>query len=388
VEIYTLDPLLRRENVIDRFESLIWTERHQEFGDFQLDIASTSSARNLLKADTWLAMNESHRVMRVESIEDAADADNRRMLTVKGRSIESILLDRVISAALATWATTQKWTFTGPPAAVMRKIFHDICVLGVLDPNDVIPFIVEGSFLSPSTIPEPIDPITVDLEPAAVYDAIKAIGDVWNLGFRLLRNYDLSQLYFDVYTGTNRTSSQTVVPPVIFTPELDNLQNTKELTSIDKAKNVAYVYSPAGYQIVYGIDVDPEVEGFERRALVVNATDITEENPDVVAALIQRGNEELSKSRVFQAFDGEISQFSQFKYGTHYNLGDVVEVRNYSGVTSNMRVTEQIFVSDREGDRAYPTLSLNTFINTGSWLSWLNNKVWSDLTTEEWATQP
>jgi hypothetical protein len=388
VEIYTLDPLLRRENVIDQFESLIWTERFLEFGDFQLDIASTNAARSLLKADTWLAMNESHRVMRIESIEDAADSDNRRMLTVKGRSIESILLDRVVSALLSTWATTQKWTFTGPPASVMRKIFHDFCVTGVLSENDVIPFIVEGSFLSPSTIAEPVDPITVDLDPTTVYDAIKNIGDVWNLGFRILRNYDASQLYFDVYTGSDRTTSQSVLPPVIFTPELDNLENTKELTSIDKAKNTAYVYSPAGFQMVYGLDVDPEVEGFERRVLVVNADDITDDNPDVTAALIQRGNEELAKYRTYQAFDGEISQFSQFKYGTHYNLGDIIEMRNTSGVTNNMRVTEQIFVSDQEGERAYPTLSLNTFINTGSWLSWLNNKTWSELTTEEWATQP
>lgn len=388
MELYTLDPLLRREYVIDRFESLIWTERFQEIGDFQLDIPSTTTTRSLLKADTYLAMNESHRVMRVESIEDAEDSENRRMLTVKGRSIESILLDRVAKESLSNLTTSPTWTITNPPATVARKIFHDICVTGVLDPNDVIPFIVEGTFLSPSTIPEPIDPITVDLEPTTVYDAIKNISDVWNLGFRMLRYFDTSQLYFDIYTGSDRTSAQTSLPPVIFTPELDNLQNTKELTSIDKSKNVAYVFSPAGFQMVYAIGVDPTVEGFERRALVVNASDITSDNPDVASALIQRGTEELSKYRTYQAFDGEISQFSQYKYGTHYNLGDIVEMRNQSGVTNNMRVTEQIFVSDREGERAYPTLSLNTFINTGSWLSWLNNKVWSDLTTEEWATQP
>jgi len=388
VELYTLDALLRRENVIDRFESLIWTERFQEFGDFQLDIVSTAANRNLLKVDTWLAMNESHRIMRVESIEDGNDSENRRVLTVKGRSIEAILLDRVAKESLSNLTTSPRWIITNPPATVARKIFHDICVTGILDPNDVIPFIVEGSFLSPSTIPEPIDPITVELEPVTVYDAIKNIGDVWNLGFRMLRNYDMSQLYFDIYTGSTRTSAQNVLPPVIFTPELDNLQNTKELTSIDQTKNVAYVYSPAGFQMVYAIGVDPDVEGFERRVLVVNASDITDENPDVASALIQRGNEELAKYRVYQAFDGEISRSSQYKYGTHYNLGDIVEMRNLSGVTNNMRVTEQIFVSDREGERSYPTLSLNTFINTGSWLSWLNNKVWSELTTEEWATQP
>lgn len=376
--------------VIDRFESLIWTERWQAFGDFQLDIFSTLAARSTFKVGTRLAMNESNYVMTVESVEDEEDAEGRRKLTIKGRSLESQLLDRVAYSAATDTTTTPKWIITNPPATVARQIFHDICVTGILDPNDVIPFIVEGTFLEPGTIVEPIDPITVEMDPTTVYDAIKKICDVWNLGFRMLRNYDTSQVYFDIYAGSDRTSGQTVHAPVIFTPELDNLQNTKELTSIDKAKNVAYVYSPAGFQKVYAVGVDPLTEGFERKVLVVNATDITADNPDVASALTQRGNEELSKYRTYQAFDGEISQFSEYKYGTHYQLGDIVEMRNLSGVTNNMRVTEQIFVSDRNGERIYPTLTLNTFINTGSWLSWLNNKVWFDLDADPttWSEQP
>lgn len=389
MEAYVLDSLLRRIQVIDQFESLIWTERYQAFGDFEMDIESTQSNRNYLKAGTLLAMNESFRVMTVETIEDSVDGEGRKMLSVKGRSLEAILLDRIVSALLATWPTTAKWIFTGPPADVARKIFHDFCVTGVLDAYDVIPYIIEGTFMPDDTIVEPIDPITVELDPTTVYDAIVDICNVWNLGFRMLRNYDTSQVYFDIYTGSTRTSAQSVLPAVVFTPELDNLQNTKELTTIDKAKNVAYVYSPAGFLKVYPAGVDPEVEGFERHVLVVNATDITTETPDIPTALLQKGNEELAKSRVYQAFDGEISQDSQYKYARDYNLGDIVETRNTSGVTNNMRVTEQIFVSDGQGERSYPTLTVNTFITTGSWLSWLNNKVWSEMGADEfWEDQP
>jgi hypothetical protein len=55
-----------------------------------------------------------------------------------------------------------------------------------------------------------------------------------------------------------------------------------------------------------------------------------------------------------------------------------------------MRVTEQIFVSDSQGERSYPTLTVNTFITTGSWLSWMNNKVWLDLDGDAttWSEQP
>jgi hypothetical protein len=207
----------------------------------------------------------------------------------------------------------------------------------------------------------------------------------------MLRNGDLTQLYFDIYAGSDRTTAQTTLPPVVFAPELDNLQNTKELTTIDSTKNVAYVYSPAGFAEVYASGVDPAVEGLERRVLVVNASDITSDNPNVTAALNQRGYQELAKYRVLQAFDGEISQNSQYVYGRDYNLGDLVETRNTDGVTNNMRVTEQIFVEDQNGERSYPTLTLNTFINTGSWLSWTSDKAWFDFdadTTSVWGTQP
>jgi hypothetical protein len=230
------------------------------------------------------------------------------------------------------------------------------------------------------------------LTPQSVYKAVKDICDVWNLGFRLLRNFDQSQLYWDIYTGSDRTTQQTALAPVIFSPDLDSLQNTTELTSIESSKNVAYVFAKNGFLEVYPQDVDPEIDGFDRRVLVVDANDIDlPAGPDLDAAMLQRGKEELSKVRPYQAFDGEINQRSQYKYGVDYILGDIVEMRNIDGITNQMRVTEQIFVSDKEGERSYPTLAVNTFINTGSWLSWESNKKWIDYdadTDTVWAVLP
>jgi hypothetical protein len=393
VELYTLDALWRRVAVIDVWKSLIWTERYKELGDFQLDIVSTPEARNLLKVGTYIAMSDSFYVMRITTTEDDDSADDERILTVKGSSIETLLNDRVAAEYLSDTTAHPNWTITDTPTAVMRKVFHDICVTGTLSTDDIIPFVVEGTFLPTSTITEPIDPITMEIEPTSVYTVIKQIADTYNIGFRLLRYYDSSQLYWDVYTGNDRTSSQTTLPAVIFAPELDNLQNTKELISIDGSANVAYVFSPAGFQVVYPTGVDPDVAGFDRHVIAVNATDVTTETyttpEEVTAALVQKGNEALAALQTYQAFDGEISQFSRYRYGRDFYLGDIVEQRNDDGVANNMRVTEQIFVSDENGERSYPTLTLNTFITTGSWLSWLPGKVWEDMGADEyWADQP
>lgn len=387
MEVYPLDSMYRRIAVIDQFVSLLWVDRFDEFGDFKLVVQSTREMRSLLRVGTRLACTESYSVMVVEKFEDKVASDGQRLLTVEGRSLENIMDDRVAMGSLDDLTTTPKWTITDAPADVARKIFHDICVVGTLDSKDIIPFVIEGTFMPDDTIAEPSDDITVELEPTTVYTAIKEIAQVYGFGFRLLRHFDTSQLYFDIYMGSDRTSGQTLLPAVIFSSGLDNLQNVTELFTIDKAKNVAYVYSPADTAVVYPADVDPDIEGFERRVLVVNASDITSDNPDVAGALIQRGREELAKARASQAFDGEISQNSQFKAGRDYNLGDIVEMRDDDGANNRMRVTEIIYVEDSEGQRAYPTLSLNLFVNVGSWFA-MGTTEWADMTTEEWDDMP
>lgn len=390
MEVYTLDSLYRRERVIDRFESLIWTERYSAYGDFQLTLHSTAESRGLLQTGTLLAINESYRVMKVETFENKTDSDGKTFLTVTGRSFEKVLEDRAARPSLDDLTETPKWILEGLPAAIARKMFHDICVVGVVDPADIIPWVFEDTIFPDDTIPEPTDEIIYEVEPMTLYQAIKNLCDVYDLGFRLVRNFDTGQLYWDVYAGSDRTTAQNDLPVVIFSPDLDNLQNTTELTTIALAKNVAFVVSPVGYEMVYPLDVDPSIEGFERQVLLIKADDINDEDSLVASArMIQRGKEELAKSRSFSAFDGELNQNSAYKYGRDYNLGDLVELRNTDGVTNNMRVTEQIFVSDSEGERSYPTLAINKFITPGSWLAWDFNQVWEELgETEYWADQP
>lgn len=390
MEVYTLDSLLRRSEVIDRFESLIWTERFAASGDFELTVASNRDMRSIFKPKTMLSINNSKRVMTVETVEDGTDDEGKATLSIKGRSLEVLLDSRIAITSMTDEVTTVPWSLTGTPGNVARQIFDDICRDGVVDPGDVIPMLITGSIYPIDTIVEPATSITVDIPPTSVYAAITDLCEAYDLGFRLVRSPETPQLYFDIYVGNDRTSSQTVLPPIIFSPELDNLQNTTELVSIAGEKNVAYVITPVGSLIVTPDGVDPEVAGFERRVLVVQADDITSETVDPEAAMLQRGKAELAKNRSVRAFDGELAQNIPYKYDVDYMLGDIVEMRNSDGATNRMRITEQIFVADGEGERAYPTLTLNQFIMPGTWIAWDYNQTWLDLDDDPmtWADQP
>jgi hypothetical protein len=379
MELYILDDQLRRVQVVDRFQSLIWTERFRSLGDFQLTVHATNDNRKTFVEGVKFAMNDSWRVMEIETVADAIDTDGRATLKVVGPSFENLLTQRIARYSLSDDLDT-KWISSDVPAAIAREIFHHICVAGTLSANDVIPFINEGSTLFPTdTIDEPTGTIDYEMDPMTVYDAIKKLCDVYDMGFRLVRNYDLSELWFDIYMGSDRTSQQTDYPAVIFSAALDNLQNTSQVSTNNTYKNVAYVISPVGTRVVYSPDVDSSVAGFDRRVMVVTASDITDVVPaDANARMDQRGYEELAKARRFSGFDGEMNQNSQYKYGTDYFLGDLVELRNTQGGKSVMQVTEQIFVSDKEGERSYPTLEIQRFVIPGSWDDASPTLVWDD----------
>lgn len=380
MEVYLLDSLNRRTQVFDRYESLIWTERFSGWGDFEWKLHSTLENRSRLLTGLRIVINQSYRVMVIETIEDKLDEEGHEVLIVRGRSIEAILENRMARGGMSDLTTDPKWSFEWLPAEIARQMFHDICVVGLVNSGDIIAGITEARMplLPADTIPEPTVTFTYEIDPITLYQAIKDLCDYYSMGFRMVRHPDTSALYWDVYMGSDRTTQQTTFDAVVFSTGLDNLSNTTELTSIALYKNVAYVLSPVGSETVYPDDVPSTISGFERNALIVIANDITDTTPSVATErMIQRGKEELAKNRRFAAFDGEITQNSRYEYGVDYNLGDLVEFQNDEGVSSVMQVTEQIFVSDREGERTYPTLVINEFVTPGAWNTWVPDQVWN-----------
>lgn len=393
MEIYILDSQLRRETVVDQFESLIWTERFNSAGDFELQLLSSVENRRRFKTGKWLAIRESFRCMQVATIEDDVDDEGKKILKVSGPSIElPVLENRVAFNVKDDLTTNPKWVITDQPADIARQLFNDICVTGILDVDDILPYIETFSVLPTDTYPEPTDTVTAEFEPQDLYTAIRSVCEPYDLGFRFVRNYDLSQIAFQVYSGNDRTSQQSTRPLILFSTELNNLSNTKKLETISGIKNIAYVYSNLGFEEVVATDVDPSISGFERKILMVKHDDFDAGTSaaTVTAMMQQKGREELARARSFVGFDGEVTEINEYVYGEDYQLGDLVEMQDDEGAVAIVRVTEQIFVSDSNGIRSYPTLSIRANVEPGTWLAegtetWLD---YDDNPTTYWSSMP
>lgn len=387
MEVNILDDQFRRIAIIDRYESCIWTERYSAFGDFQLVIHSTQQTRSQLPKGTRLTINNSKRVMTIENAESKEDSEGRSLLTLSGRSLEGTEMEnRAVRRDLdGTDAEPNFVLLSNPPATAMRSLFNYIMVTGGLDGKDILPFYDAGNLYPANTIAEPEDAVTLSFPPTTLYAAIKETCDAYGLGFRMYRGPDTSKLYFNIYTGNDRTSTQTTLPAVIFSPDLENLTNVSEFSSIELYKNVALVVAKFGSRWVYADEEAAGASGFARKVLIVDANDIsTAAGSALDAELDQKGRQELSKYKAMQAIDGELPTNSKYRYGVDYELGDIVEMRNDDGLTNRMRVTEQIFVDDAQGERSYPTLALDIFVTPGTWYAWDTNGVW-DTAPGVWA---
>lgn len=397
MEILILDNLLRPIDVVDVFESMIWTERFSRVGDFELVTLSDSANQKRFVVDTLLMITESRRIMRVKTVVETIDDEKGSIITITGFEITKILDSRVALHKKAGGDIAPVWyTFAKTPGATMRFIFSQICVVGSVSPDDIIPFVDYGPNMYPAdTIPEPTYPIEWAQKPASVYAALQELSDIYDLGFRLYKDLNLSKLYFNVYAGSDRTTAQTVLPPVVFSPDLENMGSTTDLSDTTNYYNmiqVVYIYKDESdveqtlTMLITEDTINPP-EGFDRRVKPLIVTSIPEEVTDIPAFLLQLGSDELMKSRPIGAFDGEIVPES-YVYEQDFYLGDLVEQRGRNGSVSYMRVEEYIFVQDVEGQRSYPTLTTKKFINPGTWASWKYDIEWSAVGSEEyWGNQ-
>jgi hypothetical protein len=370
VEYYTLTPTLQKDQLIEGYQSFIWTERYYIPGDFQIVTKSSFNTRALLAVGTYVTRQDSTYVGLIDTIVDAEDQNGVRLLTVTGKFLEQILEDRAAISALADTTTVPNWVLSGTPRSVIQELFDAICVRCVIDQGDSIPFYTFGTLLPTGNLPEPTDTITVTLQPQSLLSAVAQLCQQYNYGFRFVKDGEKGRIYFEIYVGNDRTTRQSIYNPVVFDPDLENLSQVSLLSSKSGYKNVAYVVAANGAAIVYGPTGSTASKGTDRRVLLISSSNSDAAGLSLDIALQAEGQLALASQQALYAFDGQLPPNSSYIYGRDYNLGDKIEERNQDNMGNEMIVTEQIFASDNTGDTAYPTLTLFNVITPGSWLAW------------------
>lgn len=353
MQFLVLDEAFQSVDLVDAFESAIWTERYWEFGDFELQMAASRKVIELFKADRYLLLEESEHLMIIESIEVKTNILDGSVATIKGRSLQSILDRRIV------WK--QDW-ISGSLQGGIKKLLDK----NIINPSDASRKIPNFIFV------ESKDPAITALKQEMqftgdnLYTVISELCKAHKIGFEIVWEESDNTFRFQLIAGINRSYSQETEPYVVFSPSFENLLNSNYLSSTDTMKNVTLIagegegnerkYETAAVQ-------NSTTTGLKRRELFTDARDVRskdDDNNDIPPAtysaqLKAKGIENLGKNQKTELFDGEAEPTRSYQYGKDFFMGDIVQIRNEYDMEMTTRVTEYIRVQDENGTQAYPT---------------------------------
>jgi hypothetical protein len=359
------------QDEIDKFESVIWTERYYGDSEVELITAATPDMIKKLPEGIFLGLKGSKEVMLLDTVDIEKGA-----LKLTGAGLVPWLNNRFIRVTAAH--ADQYWNMEGlTPGHAIAFAVEWMCIdgpfmagswdMGIPNPQQlVVPGLSIGGYDDSGAIV----PLAVPYGP--VYDAIRAIGTTYEIGMRITlesANDAGYSLQFRSYKGIDRTTDQSVYPPVRFSPQMDTLTDIAEVQSIASYKNVAYSFASAidptlNLTGAPGSNSSPgTATGFDLRAVMTFESDITTDlvnsDPNALLNLLNaRAALALNNNRSIQTVDGQIVSLHQFQYGADYTLGDIIEVQGNSDVVQKSRVTEYIRSQDSTGEKAYPTVAM------------------------------
>lgn len=377
MQLFVLDKSFEVVSLCDTFSSLIWTERYSGYGDFELYLPASIENINMFPRGFYLSLIEPpvydkngkkievrNDVMIVEKTELSTDLEEGDRLVVSGRSLESLLLRRVIPKKV-------KYESIDP-----REIIKTILNENIIEPSEPARKIHNFKIaMDSSQRPDTKDKRTYEFDGDYVYDAIKTICDDYDWGFSLdLKtddNWRTSYLAFSTVYGTDRSYEQTKNPYMVFSPRFDNLISSDTIEDDTEFYNSAYVASTEETKdnktrrlIKYVPNNSGRSEWDIRETFYTNSDAKLNDgnnNPrpdsDIYLELEKYGKDELKTQKSNDSFNAEIALLNSVQYHRDYDIGDLIQFDNVYGVNRTARITEYVRNEDDNGYREYPTFT-------------------------------
>lgn len=382
MDVFTLDANFDPNDIIDNYETIAWTERYYTFGEFELTTYDVAGAIVKLPINSCISLSTTLQVMVVEEHLIETDEQGTDVLKVSGRSVDGMLDTRI----LVNWHTSPFPSYIPTPRQTPSS-----------QTASAILYIINGSFLASVTY---MSPGFGDAE--QILTPVVAIADASVTGLgptraryllegthekhvrEMLSEIDAGlksdrvrtsgvaagKVALLIYKGRDLRESAAISNYVTFSVDNGDFKRVSYLRSVKNYKNVAVftggldppTHAETGYRTLALPNTSPAtiVAGFARRELHVKTVEIFRSDdyvgdPEVDA--IKIAQDELKKVQRTLFITAEISDALKDQYNVSYALGDLITFRGAYGITASMQITEFTFIQDKNGERAYPTLT-------------------------------
>ncbi|MEK5530640.1 siphovirus ReqiPepy6 Gp37-like family protein [Viridibacillus sp. FSL R5-0468] len=337
---------------IDNYESMFFVRRWHTIGEIEIRMNRyKKDADKLQRGNLILVGNDLNKVFLIKHREIELDQSGKitENWLIKGWSLKSVIAQRITVPPPHTGYDNKQSN-----AETVMKHYVNQNIVNPVDGKRRMPQLV----IAPNLNRGPS--VSWSSRYKNLVEEEAAISLATGLGWDVSLDIHSKKFVFDVKEGRNLIAGQSILPPVIFSPQFESLKSLYYTESELNYKNIAYV---AGQ----GEGVDRRVielgtdAGLDRHEVFIDARDIPEEDDvevtdpegnkitekvprtekEIIADLTNRGQQQMEEFLQEHYLEGQILTNSHFKYGIDYDLGDIVTNQNKEwGVTLDARITE------------------------------------------------
>lgn len=349
MDLYVLDGLNGIQNIINSYQSIIWNVQYFDKNDFQVIVPATKENLEAIQVGSYLVRGDDisgatfKNVMVVENYQLDFDAENGWLLTVTGKGLKNIVGQRIV------W---QQTNLSGFAETAIRQVITE----NIISPTDPKRVIDDFVLSEPKGFTEEIE---IQLFGENIADWLVETCKTYSFGWDVY--IDNGKYIFELYKGIDRTYNQTDVPPVVFSPEFDNLLSSSYSYNKESYQNAALV-GGEGEGTDQRTATVGTAEGLERFEAFIDGGSVSS-NGEIITVetytrmLEEYGQTQLDQTAFTQNFSGEIEPDGMYQINKDYFLGDLVQIENESGIKATPRIIEIIYADDENGTSVVPTFS-------------------------------
>lgn len=338
--IRILTPILDLLAEIDNYESLLFTRRWHEVGEFELRINRYKQHTELLQRGNLIMLGANRNkvgIIKHREIELDENGKASENWLIKGIALKGVMVQRIIVPP-----TNDSHDRASGAAETVMKHYINNHIVNPVDVKRKIDMVVIASDQQRGSS------ISWESRFKNLADELIEISKTSGLGWDVTLDFSSKTWIFDVFEGRNLTVNQTENPPVIFSSQFESLKQLSFVESDANYRNYGYIAGQGEGEDRRVVEVG-DAEGLSRIETFIDARDISEQDEDqqalpeeqVIAKLRERGQQKLSEFAQEFFLEGQILTNSPIKYEIDYDLGDIVTIQNREwGVTRDARITE------------------------------------------------
>ena len=229
--IRIFSPQLEFLTEIDNYESLIFTRRWHKPGEFTMHINRHKQGTEYLQKGNIVMLSPTKAgIIRHREIVLGPEGKGSEQITIIGHTLQGIAGQRIIVPPEG-----QSHDIKSGPAETVIKHYASNCMINPTNPARKIPLVIMATDQGrgPS--------ISWQSRYKNLAEELEKISLLTGLGWNVYLDLQTMQWVFEVYEGRNLTAGQDENPPVIFSPDFDNIETQKYVESDIDRKSLAYV---------------------------------------------------------------------------------------------------------------------------------------------------